>query len=194
MKIGKVDIELYKKPGYNNPDKNERAVELALAFYFCKKTPEIVELGAVLPYYINATHSVYDLHDPYKNCIRINLENLNKYSLVDKNVVSISTLEHVGFDNYANQAIRQPTANWANGIKIFEKIQQEAKSYLITLPIGYNSGLDEECKKLPNAILLKRINEDNDWERTDSWSHKYNNPFFAANGLCILTNLEDLLE
>lgn len=118
----------------------ERSVELAIARMWIElhKT-DLIEIGAVTPYYFPRV--IKDIVDPtdnnklvtqHKSIFEINLEN--------KNVISISTVEHIGTGDYGLK-------EELNSINAIEKIMKESKHYLITYPIGYNKLLDDWTKK-----------------------------------------------
>lgn len=118
----------------------ERSVELAIARMWIElhKT-DLIEIGAVTPYYFPRV--IKDIVDPtdnnklvtqHKSIFEINLEN--------KNVISISTVEHIGTGDYGLK-------EELNSINAIEKIMKESKHYLITYPIGYNELLDDWTKK-----------------------------------------------
>lgn len=123
---------------YNNTWDNERAVEIPILMESFNENEgkNILEVGNVLSNYFSVNH---DIIDKYEHAVNVNNQDIvdfhpsKKYNLI----VSISTLEHVGWDE-----IRQdPT-------KIF-KVRDNLKSLLtskgicvVTIPIGYNKELD----------------------------------------------------
>lgn len=98
------------------------------------------------------------------------------YNFQDKNVVSI------GVANY--------------NIEILKKIISSSKHFLSTHAIGFDSNVDSFVKNnnLPRFIL-KRISENNLWEKCDisNFNFKYNSPYAYGNAICCITNLEILL-
>jgi hypothetical protein len=211
MKINNIDLKLYKKhPSYNAAATNERTIELPLGKYFIDKFKNnIIEVGAVTPYYYECKHKVYDLHDPYKNCIR------KDFSMCDifyknENVLSISTLEHIGFNDYSKQHGRYLKNRWCEGFEILKKIVAYSKNYLLTIPIGYNPILDENIKQFDTKyIICKRI-DNNEWiidknknfivgygrnshiQFMKEYGYNYQYPKFNnANAICIITNVID---
>jgi hypothetical protein len=62
-KVGNKDIKLYRGPiNYNGPSTNERTIEIGLGEYYISEysNKNIIELGAVMPYYGYTDHDVYD--------------------------------------------------------------------------------------------------------------------------------------
>ena len=187
FKIYNTELE-YFHHSYNNTKSNERCVEVSLGFEFIKKLncQNIIEIGAVMPYYCDIiTHKVYDIIDPYQNCIRSDLTKTN-FSFIDLNVLSISTIEHIGNGDYGLDV------DQSSAIVFLKKIINESKNYLITFPWGYNKVFDEQIlKEKIDFILMKRSSEFV-WEHdiTNNVSDiVYGNPYICGNGVIIITNM-----
>lgn len=116
----------------------ERSLEMAITSFWLKKIKgEIFEVGAVSPNYF--PRAVNYVCDPYDD----NSAVTHRCSLFDidftgKNVLSISTIEHIGTGDYG-LAVK----NNENSVTAFEKLIKEASKCLITVPTGYNKLLDE---------------------------------------------------
>ena len=178
----------YLKHVYNTTHKNERCVEVPLALDFIAEHPNYVEVGAVLPYYGYTTDQVIDPFDELGNDKR----RLKDCDLTGLNVVSISTLEHIGNSDYGNTDIDPHEA-----LQGLEQIISQAKNYFITIPIGYNKVLDEDIEWILEDLncygLVRRNNllELPKWEKVDPVTHlayHYGYPFNAANFVLIITN------
>ena len=161
--IGNKKFMLYKHSyncGYIDGRMTERSVELALAREYLKECRNsVVEVGAVTPYYFE-DEKIQDVIDPTDKHNRVSVrKSLFEYSFFGKNVLSISTVEHVGLNDYG---MREKYS----AIDAIEKILVESESCLITAPLGYNETLDnwvEKNRKNKNVRVLKRkIN--NQWE------------------------------
>lgn len=142
------NILLYEHPyncGYTDGRMTERSVELALAKKWLDNcNGNVVEVGAVTPYYFYCD-KISDVIDPADQHSRVNYRNsMFDVNLKGKNVLSISTVEHIGLHEYG-------LTEDMNVIDAIEKILKEAESCLITAPLGYNRTLD-------NWV---RINRDN---------------------------------
>ncbi len=113
----------------------------------------------------------------------INYSPTKKYDLI----VSISTLEHVGWDENP----REPT-KIIKATDHLKSLLAPAGRIVVTLPLGYNSEmdsfLDEGRLKFDQQYYLKRTTKDNRWLETD-WEGvrdiKYGYPFPNANGIVI---------
>lgn len=168
----------YFSHSYNDAGTNERTVEVPLGEFFINNFGYgVTEVGAVMGYYgfncgeVIDSNAVYDID--YTN----------------KNVLSISTVEHFKKNKYSNSSDN-------DSIVFLEKIISTAKNYFITWPLGYNSILDNYVKNSKiSYFIMKRISKDNKWVKDEfkSFSHLYDSPFPKANGICCVTNLESLL-
>lgn len=161
--IGQQKFTLYREPGYNSPHKNERTVELPLGFWFYDKyRGDLLELGAVLPYYrCCCKHPVVDTHDLYKNSIRLDATAIQAWP---DTVLSLSTVEHIGFNDYSTEHGRYPQERWDEGFPVLERIAAAVKHYLVTFAVGNNPVLDALVadSDLP-YIVLRRVSDANEW-------------------------------
>ena len=166
----------------------ERTIEVPIAkrwldFY----GKQIVEVGAVMPYWMQpeeVKHLVVDPYDPYDKGLKEDAEN---FTFLKLNVLSISTIEHIGLTEYGN-----PNSDIEKANRVLLKIITEAQNYLITLPLGYNLSLDKYTETLPTTVrkfMLVQTRADNRLEMAEvSINHKYNSPYKYANGVLFLTN------
>lgn len=166
FKIGNLELDYYRG-SQNMGFINERAVEVSLGKWFVEKFSgsNMVELGAVMPYYLqNVNHSIIDPYDLYSNCLKIDGA---VFDYTNKNVLSISSLEHVGNDSNYDKYNEEDKA-----VKLLEKIVNTAQNYLICWGIGQHSKLDEYVRKsnLPTKIMVR----DNPRGPTNNW-HEDNN-------------------
>lgn len=182
---------------------NERGLEIALGLDFLQKHQNIIEVRAVMPYYSVCSHPVVDPYDPikYDNLIKKDAEEFN---FTDKSVLCISTIEHMGKQDYSQETVIDPLKS----IRFLKKILSEAKSFLITWPVGANKNLDAYIalqlfeqntqnslfNRNKNTIsLYRRINYNPPiWEHTYNpdviQQTKYNEPF--PNGNCLVVIAE----
>lgn len=186
--------ELYEHSyncGFLDARMTERSIELPLAKGYLDNLEEgkIVEVGAVTPYYF-VNDKIVDIVDPTDVHNRVTVrKSLFECDFREKNVLSISTIEHVGLQEYGMNEKK-------NVIDALQKILTEAKSCFITAPLGYNALLDSWVRKnwnSPNIKIMKR-EKDNHWIQIDSLIYediKYG-PLWA-NGLAIITkNSKDI--
>ncbi len=145
--------------GYVDSRMTERSVELALAQEWLKCcSGEVVELGAVTPYYFY-DKKIVKIVDPTDLHHRVNSKkSLFECDFKGKNILSISTVEHVGTCDYGMSEEK-------NVIDAIEKIVEEAKSFLITAPLGYNELLDDWIRnnRSNSMIRILRRGINNHW-------------------------------
>ena len=165
---------------YNTTWKNERTVEIPIIREIMnKKDPStILEVGNVLSHYFPVTHDIVDKYEEGKciiNCDMLEFQSSKKYNLI----VSISTLEHVGWDEYIFNKDVKWDKNSLDQTKIPHVIEKmktllvNKGEIVVTLPVGYNKVLDKLLKEnkihFTEIYCLKRISNDNkfieaDWE------------------------------
>jgi hypothetical protein len=169
---------------YNSPNNNERKAELPIMFWFMESySDNLIEIGEVSDFYRPAEHTIYDLVNQRETTIVMDAFDID---YTGKNVISVSTIEHVGFGDYGHNKEE------GKAIRLLKKIMSQAKNYLITFPIGFN--LDFQKEILDNNIeysIMSRTclqtwkNDDKDFSK-----HKYNSPHYAGNAIGIITNLK----
>jgi SAM-dependent methyltransferase len=168
--------------------RNERSVEIPIVLKTVSETSsgKILEVGNVLSHYFNFPHDIVDKYETANGLINqdiVDFQAEKKYDLI----VSISTLEHVGWD----EEIRDP-AKILRAIENLKNCLAPGGKLIVTLPLGLNRYLDELLRngKINFTIqgLLKRISKGNDWVETDwptSEKMKYGCPFLWANALFV---------
>lgn len=171
---------------HNQTRINERTVEVPIGLDFIDSVHgELVEVGCVTPYYKESDHEVIDLTDDHSKSKKIDA---TQYDFIDKNVLSISTVEHVGLGDYGNEKKEQNAA-----ILLCERIIKESEKYFITWALGYNKVLDEWVFQRNDNLFISRQDENKYlWvqktlsELTDD--NKVYGSFHCANSIIILTN------
>jgi len=173
---------------YNTTWENERAIEISLAVDLIKKyeSKQILEVGNVVSNYFNMPHDVVDKYEKGLGVINediVDFHSNKKYDLI----ISISTLEHVGWDETPRDDKKIPKA-----IENLKKLLNPDSGMLfITVPIGYNTVLDKLVKdgtiRFHEQYYLHRVSK-NEWIEA-SWSDvqdaKFGSPFQGANGLIV---------
>jgi hypothetical protein len=126
----------------------ERSVELAVADKALDEWPEALEIGAVTPYYW--PKRVKEIADPTDTHPLVTQhQGIETLEIRGRNVLSISTFEHIGRGDYGLQA-DPPAAGRA-----LDKLLAEASAFLVTFAAGYNAWLDEHV--LNRNDLAKRL-------------------------------------
>lgn len=172
---------------YNNPTHSERNVELPIAFWFLDRFRDdlanVIEVGEVTPFYAPPAHTVFDPAAEKPGTIRCDAEAIDYRG---KHLLSISTIEHVGTSEYGQ------TPDPALLPRVLEKMLS-SRTYLITFSLGCNPQLDALIRD-ERFVILERIAPTR-WRQTDDRDlgrFRYHSPWYAGNGLCVLTNLEGL--
>lgn len=188
FKVGETTYRYFIHP-YNATWRSERAVEIPIALDYLRRyfSKNILEVGNVLSHYLDSTHHI--VIDKYEQAPDVlNLDAIEyKTDICFDLIVSISTLEHVGFD----EPIKDE-GKFKQAIDHLLTLLAPNGVMLITVPIGYNPAVHDYLEQMPQAhsrvAYLKRITKSNIWQQT-TWSEvknvKYASPFPMANGLAI---------
>ena len=174
---------------YNTTWKNERAVEIPITKTYLKgrSDAEVLEFGNVWGRYFEHHHDVIDKYERWPGVLNEDIVTFRPertYGLV----FSISTLEHVGWD----EDVREPLKTIVALERLFDAVAPGG-TLLVTFEIGYNPFLDYllDIDRIPfdKRYCLKRVSRWNDWEPA-TWEEvrhmKYGRPYNSANGLVIL--------
>ena len=140
----------------------------------------------ILSHYFPISHDVLDKYEKSEGVINqdvVDFRPSQKYDLI----VSISTLEHIGWD----EEPKEPEKILLAIDRLKECLAPEGRM-IVTLPLGYNPKMDQllsEGKiKFTNQYFLKRVSNDNNWQEADKnevLGIAYNYFNMTANGLVI---------
>jgi SAM-dependent methyltransferase len=178
----------YFRHDYNSTWLHERAVEVPIIFGLVRKhrAGRVLEIGNVLSHYFPVEHDVVDKYEPGERVINQDILDFApsaKYDLI----VSVSTLEHVGWDEKPSDPDK--VTQVVDRVRTFLR---PGGRFVFTVPIGYNPEMDQSLRDgrfaCDELICLKRVSEDNHWEEVpcqDAWDARYNKPFYCANALAI---------
>jgi SAM-dependent methyltransferase len=173
---------------YNPTWRNERAVEIPIIWRVVEKYQgqKILEVGNVLSHYFPFHHDILDKYEKADGVLNqdvINFHPAGKYDLI----VSISTLEHVGWDENPRDPLKI--------LKAFENLKSviaPGGKLVVSLPVGYNTALDELLIsgkiRFTDMYCLKRVSDDNDWAEVgwnDVCDSKFDPVIQKINGLII---------
>jgi len=173
---------------YNATWNNEREIEIAMGIKWLNEHRlDVIEVGAVMPYYTDVSHEVIDPYDE-KATIRDFMEN---HDLSLMNVLSISTVEHIGMSDYVEkeELTRQYTDEEA-AINALKQILNEADNCLVSIPIGYNRCLDKwlrenleelNCFGYEKVLMAEGKTLWNYYQTVKSIDNEYGFPFPCAN-------------
>jgi len=183
---------------HNETFRNERAIEIPIIMHYVNlcKGKKILEIGNVLNYYFDFEHTVIDKYEEANKVLNYDITNFNlaeKYDLI----VTISTLEHVGWDEYTrygkdNQVKQQNPELYFKALENLKKILRPEGQIIATMPLGFNEFLDSLIQRnesgFSEMFFLKRITSDNLWKQVsyqEVKNAKYSSPYQCANGVFI---------
>ena len=155
----------YVRRPYNHSWRNERSAELAIAFDFLDRRPPgpTLELGNVLAHYGRTGHTVVDKYEEAPGVVNedvIDWDTDQRFTTV----ISISTLEHVGWDEEPREPEKVVAA-----IHRLRDLLAPGGELLVTMPLGHNTYLDGLLARdqLPfeHRSWLRRLSG-NTWEET----------------------------
>lgn len=172
---------------YNHTWKNERSIEIPIIKKILDENHgrDILEVGNVMSHYGLIHHDVldkYEISDGVINKDVVNFKSDKKYDLI----ISVSTLEHVGYDEKIKdkKKVLKAIANLKKILKVKGRI-------VLTHPLGYNKNTDtfiEEGKiSFEQVFLMLRVST-NIWKQAPlkkNLNIRYGDPFPGANGLLI---------
>jgi hypothetical protein len=180
---------------YNHTWKNERTVEVPIVWKMVREHPgkPILEIGNVLSHYFPVDHEIVDKFEKGPGVINedvVDFRSSRRYDLI----VTISTLEHVGWDEdptAKSNILAEPTKI----IKAIENLTNHLSpggKLVVTVPLGLNPQLDRSLSegKIPfsERYCLKRVSGSNKWREVD-WadckSAEYGSPYKFANAVVI---------
>lgn len=165
--------------------RTERAVEIPLALEAIERhrSGRVLEVGNVLAHYGLGGHEVIDRYESgsgvrNEDVVEARLD--GRYDVI----VSISTLEHVGFDEDVEDPRKPVTA-----VEHLAEALAPGGELFVTVPLGYNHALDaalaDDAFAFDEIGYLRRRTAANDWEQVGEhearrWA-RYGYPFNNAN-------------
>jgi SAM-dependent methyltransferase len=180
------DYRYFHHP-YNATWTNERAVEVPIIRRAIEEAgaTRLLEIGNVLGHYFRQRHDVVDKYESGPGILNRDIVDFRPQEPYDL-IVSISTLEHVGWDEDDRDAGKIPRA-----VEHIRTLLAPGGRAIITLPFGYNPYLDELVSAgslgVDREYFLLRLAE-REWQevdRADLGRPAYGWPFPGANGLMI---------
>lgn len=183
----------YELARYNNSWLNERTVEIALARHVLADTRPntVLEIGNVLRNYglaalAASAHTVIDKYEEVDDVVNDDARHYRSDQRFAA-VVSISTLEHIGFDEKVKDSDGPVRA-----LETMRHHMADDGTLLVTVPLGYNPGLDASIRNgrfsCPDQFCLRRISDDNTWVQDTvevGLAHTYGTRYNNANAVYI---------
>lgn len=186
FKIGHVEFQY--RPSYGT---NERIVEVPYFVHFIQKyqaqRPRVLEVGNVLRQETSYPRDVVDKYETASGIINEDVASFIPEVPYDL-IVSVSTIEHVGWD--------EPSGNPEDALtairNLYSNCLVEGGRMLISVPLGYNPAIDEffcsERAAVGESIFLARTSYFNEWVQVPfdvrwrtSGFPRYSSRYMAAN-------------
>ena len=136
--VGTHQLSYFFHP-YNHTWRNERCVEVPFVLDWIKTAAPTatLEVGNVLSHYVGVDHEVLDKYEPGAGVLNLDVMDYcppKKYDLI----VTISTLEHVGWDESPRDPGKAPAA-----VLHLLGLLREGGNLVLTVPLGHNPYLDD---------------------------------------------------
>ncbi|WP_164860537.1 glycosyltransferase family 1 protein [Rhodococcus sp. X156] len=186
--VGGRELE-YSVHGYNETWRNERAVELPIAFDWLDRRPQgpVLEIGHVIGHYRpDLRHTVVDLYEPAEGVLNVDAVDFAPAERF-RSIVAVSTLEHVGFDEDD-----QDPDKTRRLVEHLATLLTDDGELLVTFPLGYNRYLDDHL--LAGALgfdqlsILRRVTTLGEWvegDLADVRRARYGFPFHHGNTIAV---------
>jgi hypothetical protein len=180
---------------HNTTWRNERCVEIPIVRKIVQEHQgkRILEVGNVLSHYNPVKHDIVDKYEVSSGVINQDVVDYRPSMRYDL-IVSISTMEHVGWDEDPRDRL-MILGEPVKILRALENLQEclaPGGTMVITIPVGYNPQLDKSLAEgridFIKRLCLKRISK-NKWvesEWADCKDAKCGTPYTAANSLVIL--------
>ncbi len=174
---------------YNMTWANERAVEVPIATEFLRRFAgkRVLEVGNVLSHYGDVDHTILDKYERGTGILNQDIADYSPAEQFDL-VLSISTFEHIGFDDETDGDSGEKIAQ---AIATCRGLLATTGQLVLTLPLGYNPALDrmiaEEQLGSDRATFLKRTGR-LAWQAVDvdtALACRYRSPFPYANAVMV---------
>ena len=178
---------------YNTTWRNERAVEIPIILRMIgAKGGEILEVGNVLSHYFKIRHSVVDKYEKAAGVVNQDVTEIQASKLYDM-IISISTLEHVGWDeNTGNYTIVNDSEKILRALEKLRELLKPSGKIVVTVPIGYNPHLDKLLRtgklEFDKVYAMKRASKGSRWIETEPETiktAKFNRQVPTANAILI---------
>jgi len=170
---------------------NERTVEVPIVWESVRSAAEngkrVLEVGNVLSFYYPISHDVLDKYERGEGLINEDAFYFRPQGEYDI-IVSISTMEHVGWDPPDEPEPEKIRGSLLN----LKRALAPGGEMIVTMPLGWNPEMDKRLfsGELPfdAEYFLQRIDAKNRWEeipKGKARGSRYGKPFHAANAIVV---------
>jgi len=152
----------YLNHDYNHASENMRSVEVPIGLHFMSEyDPEkALEVGNVTAHYGPVGWRSLDMREGDIQTDLMTYQPKRKLSAI----LSISTLEHVGYGRYAGTGNADPQAV----VRHLRSWLARGGAMLATIPIGYNRAWDDAIMRDvmgATQFFMLRLNDENEWKQ-----------------------------
>lgn len=181
---------------YNTTWRNERAVEVPIIWeiVMLHQGRRILEVGNVLPHYYAVNHAVLDKYERAHGVVNQDVLEHSPSAPYDL-IVSISTLEHIGWDEDVYGGAQRCGSDQDKVLLVVDHLKNclaAGGKMVVTLPVGQNPVFDQHIAggaiRFDQCYGMKRVSAANEWVETP-WNEVlgtgYNAPFPFANAILI---------
>jgi SAM-dependent methyltransferase len=167
---------------------SERIVEVPIALEALRAHAgrRILEIGNVLGHYAACSHTVVDKYEKSDGCLSLDILDYRPSQGFDF-VVSVSTVEHIGWNRYEREPDKAVLA-----LEHMRRLLAPGGHMLVTVPLGYNQALDRYLQSdrriFYKTCFLTRSSSSNRWVQASAeaaFGTKYGSPYPFANGLAV---------
>jgi hypothetical protein len=177
---------------YNQAFANERRVEVAIALHLRSGAANMIEVGAVLPHYIedwpDSKHEVVDLYEEYPGVINADVLTYEPQNAPYDLVLCISTLDHLNNANEVLMAVERMKSWLGHGGQLFVTVP-----YGQPPEVGGGAWLDELVQSGALGMQMRRMDKLNPvqqlWAEVqpDLPPRAYHGVSYFANTIYLLT-------
>ena len=177
----------YFRHPHNATWENERAVEIPVIRRVLENadTTRVLEVGNVLRRYIAHDHEVVDKYEGGRNVLNVDIVDFSPEHRYDL-IVSVSTLEHVGWDEE-----KPDPGKTVRAVERLRSLLAPGGQAILTLPLGYNPHLDgllsDGLLGLDRVYYLMRVDRAK-WREASAAEARdavYGSPYPGANSVAI---------
>lgn len=174
---------------YNLTWANERAIEVPIALSCIEGVPpaRVLEIGNVLSHYGTVEHEILDKFEVGPGVINEDILSWNPSHQYDL-IISVSTFEHIGFDDEEKDATGQRILSAIERCRTF---LSPAGRLVITAASGYNRAFDDLVAgnrfQSSQCHLYHRVTRGR-WEPCDETRYlrtRYNSPYAFGNAVAV---------
>ena len=175
---------------YNMTWAGERCIEIPIAKSYLDQHPgkSVLEVGNVLSHYFPVSHAILDKFERGPGIINediIHFSPAKQYDLI----LSISTFEHIGFDDEAEGSSGQKIQSAIAACT--KKLLKSDGKFVMTVPLGYNPDLDRmlKCGELgaTREFYMRRLKR-LEWvasAKEEALQCRFRTPFPYANAILV---------